>query len=217
MAHLMHNIKRKLRMMPKKYELVYFDGRGRGENSRLLFTVAGVSFTDTRVTVEDWPKLKPETPQGTLPYLVIDGKLKLGQSLAIARYLAREFKLYGEDKLQMAFVDELLEISVDLGAQYEKAFFAQDEAQKPELIRKFKEEQIPKYFRLLNEGIAARGKNGFAVGSNLTLADLAIYNITESSGLESIGDYSFLKANRDKIEQVDSIAKYLNTRPITPF
>ncbi|XP_052811356.1 probable glutathione S-transferase 5 isoform X2 [Mya arenaria] len=167
--------------MPKKYELVYFDGRGRGENSRLLFTVAGVSFTDTRVTVEDWPKLKPETPQGTLPYLVIDGKLKLGQSLAIARYLAREFKLYGEDKLQMAFVDELLEISVDLGAQYEKAFFAQDEAQK------------------------------------LTLADLAIYNITESSGLESIGDYSFLKANRDKIEQVDSIAKYLNTRPITPF
>jgi glutathione S-transferase len=35
------------------YKLTYFNGRGRAEVSRLIFTVAGVAFTDDRV--ENWP------------------------------------------------------------------------------------------------------------------------------------------------------------------
>ena len=44
--------------MPK-YELHYFNGRGRGEVCRLLFVAAGQAFTDTRVEQAEWPKLKP--------------------------------------------------------------------------------------------------------------------------------------------------------------
>ena len=41
-----------------KYTLVYFDGRGRAEVSRILFELAGVEYEDKRVKGEDWGKLK---------------------------------------------------------------------------------------------------------------------------------------------------------------
>ena len=37
----------------KKYRLIYFDVRGRGEIPRLLFHLAGVNFEDTRVDPGD--------------------------------------------------------------------------------------------------------------------------------------------------------------------
>ena len=40
-----------------KYELMYFNGRGRAELTRVAFAIAGVEYEDTRVT--DWPALKP--------------------------------------------------------------------------------------------------------------------------------------------------------------
>ncbi len=38
------------------YKIVYFDGRGRAEISRMILTLAGVEFEDVRVN--DWPKRK---------------------------------------------------------------------------------------------------------------------------------------------------------------
>jgi glutathione S-transferase len=35
------------------YKLTYFDGRGRAEVVRMLFTAGGVQFTDERV--KNWP------------------------------------------------------------------------------------------------------------------------------------------------------------------
>lgn len=47
------------------YKLTYFDINARGEPARLIFTAAGVKFTDNRVKFEDWPALK----QSKLPFL----------------------------------------------------------------------------------------------------------------------------------------------------
>lgn len=41
------------------YKLIYFNARGAAELSRLLFKVKGVEFEDVRISVEDWPELKP--------------------------------------------------------------------------------------------------------------------------------------------------------------
>ena len=38
------------------YKIVYFDGRGRAEVSRMILTAAGVEFEDVRV--KDWPSGK---------------------------------------------------------------------------------------------------------------------------------------------------------------
>ena len=44
--------------MAPKYKLTYFDGRGRGELSRMLFKAKGVDFEDVRISFQDWPSKK---------------------------------------------------------------------------------------------------------------------------------------------------------------
>ena len=51
-----------------KYELLYFNFRGRAELCRLLFAVGNVPFTDTRITdMQEWFSLK----KGTFSYVRI--------------------------------------------------------------------------------------------------------------------------------------------------
>lgn len=42
-----------------KYTLTYFNGRGRGETLRMLFSIVGISYEDKRVEFAQWPELKP--------------------------------------------------------------------------------------------------------------------------------------------------------------
>jgi prostaglandin-H2 D-isomerase / glutathione transferase len=46
-------------MSSAKYELTYFNGRGRGEISRLIFAVADVEYEDIRYEEDEtWPEVK---------------------------------------------------------------------------------------------------------------------------------------------------------------
>ena len=45
--------------MAKKIKLTYFDGKGRGELSRLILAHGGVPYEDHRVSFAEWPALKP--------------------------------------------------------------------------------------------------------------------------------------------------------------
>lgn len=82
------------------YTLNYFNGRGRGELTRLVFAAAGVEFTDKRVEFSEWPALKSGAPLGQMPYLTVDGTTQLPQSVSIARFAAREVGLAGQTSLQ---------------------------------------------------------------------------------------------------------------------
>ena len=41
------------------YKLMYFNGRGRAELSRMIFAQAGVQYEDVRVEGAQWSQLKP--------------------------------------------------------------------------------------------------------------------------------------------------------------
>uniref|UniRef100_A0A915K820 glutathione transferase n=1 Tax=Romanomermis culicivorax TaxID=13658 RepID=A0A915K820_ROMCU len=89
------------------YKLCYFNVRGKAEGIRYIFAQAGVDFEDHRVSHDEWPKLKPNTPMGQLPVLHIDNKV-LCQSMAIARYIAKEYGKFDDFRLMLCWADLLV-------------------------------------------------------------------------------------------------------------
>ncbi|NXD18530.1 HPGDS synthase, partial [Nothocercus nigrocapillus] len=89
------------------YKLTYFNLRGRAEISRYLFAYSGKQYEDHRIEAADWPKIKPTIPFGKVPILEVDGVI-IHQSLAIARYLAREAGVAGQTPVEQALVDAIV-------------------------------------------------------------------------------------------------------------
>jgi len=57
--------------------------------------------------------LKPSLVYGQLPFMTVDGTT-LAQSMAIARYLAREYGLNGASNLDNAQADEIVDVINDM-------------------------------------------------------------------------------------------------------
>ncbi|XP_052782214.1 S-crystallin 4-like [Mya arenaria] len=200
------------------YKLTYFNGKGRAEVSRLLLAAAGKAFEDVRVDFAQWGDLKKDMPQGTLPVLEVDGKMKISQSGSIARYLAREFDLYGKGNTDMTLVDQIMDTCIDLFSGVLKFAFLKDEAEKAQKREEYLAGDAKKYLGLLEKLVQEGGKSGFAVGSSLTVADLMLYAFIENSQIvELLKDYKLLDANRKKVEQLPKIKEYLAKRPVTEF
>ncbi len=74
----------------------------------------------------DFPELKKTLPFGQLPYLV-DGDVKIAQSNAILRYVARKAGLDGSDSDDKFGLSEMLiEESTDISNLIGKANYAHD-------------------------------------------------------------------------------------------
>lgn len=117
-----------------KPKLIYFNARGRAENARLIFAQAGVDFEDERIERDNWPQLKQSKPTckkpwmdqwflqifstaipfGQLPALVTSDGTTIIQSIAIARYLAREYNLAGKNNVEMAQADMYVDCLTDM-------------------------------------------------------------------------------------------------------
>jgi glutathione S-transferase len=201
------------------YKLYYFNGRGRAEASRLLFTAAGQKFEDIRYERNEWPSHKSEMPLGQMPVLEVDG-VKLPQSIAIARFLAKRFDLYGKNDLQQAQVD-VVDTVIDLMLKFSPIFAEQDEDKKKTAITKFLADELPSHLQNL-ETLAKLYSDGgsFFVGNHLTWCDLEAYNLLEyivqidGNVLQS---YPWLNRNRQEVEKQPKIASYLKNRPSTPY
>ncbi|XP_060070914.1 probable glutathione S-transferase 7 [Ylistrum balloti] len=198
------------------YKLIYFAVRGRGELIRLTLTAAGQSFEEDRITFEDWPALKPKIPTGQLPVLEVDGK-QLSQSLAIARYLAREFGMAGKDSLEQCLVDQVIDTGADGLTAFVKWYFEKEEEKKEEIKKNLVETSIPHFAKILTNFLEnSGGKNGFFVGSTLTLADLACHEMfTDFLQLnaDALKDFPKLAAHRQKVEENEALKAYLEKRP----
>ena len=202
------------------YKFHYFNFRGRGEVSRLVFVAAGQKFEDTRFEREQWPGLKSQMPLGQVPVLEIDGTM-IPQSTSIARFLAKQFNLAGKDNLEQAKVDAVADTITDLINAYYSINREQDSTKKQELTTKFTTEELPKHLQNLDV-LGKMYSNGgpFFVGNNLTWADLFFYDVGESM-LKVDGNcfdkYPWLKQNRVEVEKNAKIAEYLKNRPKTNY
>ena len=202
------------------YKLIYFNFRGRGEISRLIFAAAGEKYEDARFEREQWPSLKPQMPLGQLPVLEVDGT-KLPQSIAIARFLAKQFQLAGKDNLEQAKVDAVADTISDLTTAAGPYRREQDATKKQELRKKFEAEELPKHLQNL-EVLGKLYSDGgpFFVGGKLTWVDLLFYDVEETFlqyDENNLDKYPWLKQNRVEVEKQPRIAEYLKNRPKTPF
>ncbi|XP_055338396.1 probable glutathione S-transferase 5 [Paramacrobiotus metropolitanus] len=207
--------------MAPKYTLHYFNLRARGEISRWIFKYAGQEFEDKRYEFSEWPAQKPNAPDGTLPWLEVDGK-KLSQSMAIARYLARTFKLAGQNAWEEAEVDALVDFGIDAAKDYGtwiSAFLAKDTKKADEIKTKYFGEGLPKYLDGFQRKLAAnKDGQGFFVGDKPTWGDFAIvilFDELKRLNADFLNAYPLLKAHSDRVHELKGIKEWIAARPET--
>ncbi|KAJ8948970.1 hypothetical protein NQ318_022994 [Aromia moschata] len=106
-----------------------------------------------------------ETPFGMLPILEIDGR-PVAQSIAVARYLAREFGLAGKDEWESLQCDVLIDTLGDLKQAISQIRLEQDPIKKEEKKAILLKETIPFYLSRFDKHLSEN--NGYLVGSEVS-------------------------------------------------
>jgi len=203
------------------YVFTYFNGRGLGEISRLLFAAAGVPYQDIRVEQgAGWEALKASTPFGQLPTLSVNGKV-FAQSAAIQRYIAREYGLFGSNELEGLQIDGIYEGLQDARKPFMEARSTKDEAEKKVKIAAFFKDTWPTWGARLSNVLAANdeGKSWF-VGTKISLADIAVFNVLSfllEINADYLNDYPLLQGLIARVKANPGIAAWLAKRPVTAW
>lgn len=153
-------------------KLSYFDfPGGRGETCRLALHVAGVDFEDDRVDPKTWGEKKAGTPFGAMPVLEVEGHGVVAQSNAILWLIGSKHGLLPKDEFAAAKALALLEAVEDLRARVEPTLRLKDPSTKQEV----REEIAVGYMKSWAANMEAQLVGPFAMGEDISVADLKIY------------------------------------------
>jgi glutathione S-transferase len=207
-----------------KPEVMYFDGPGRANVTRMAFILGGIDFTDTRVA--DWPAVKgdpdsvPAQLFGSMPCVKL-GDTIVAQSVATAAFAA-ELGLYTkltgtttEIAAHKALDTMVLATNEELRQEMYKCLFGSDESKAAGL------EALPegagKLLNALERAISRqREKNDgpFFHGKEPALADLCIFDNVNSPfpGLKALGQslekYPQVAAIADAVAELPAIKEF---------
>uniref|UniRef100_A0A8D0G8W1 Glutathione S-transferase n=1 Tax=Sphenodon punctatus TaxID=8508 RepID=A0A8D0G8W1_SPHPU len=141
-----------------------------------------------------------------LPYL-IDGPIKITQSNAILRHIARKHRLCGEIEEEMVRVDMLENQVMDFRMSLVRVCHDPDfEKLKPEYL-----EQLPGQLKLFSQFL---GQRKWFAGKNLTYADFLVYDILEVNCMfepKCLDQFQNLKDFLVHVESLPRIAAFLNS------
>ncbi|KAG7401930.1 hypothetical protein PHYBOEH_009510 [Phytophthora boehmeriae] len=172
-----------------KLKLTYFPVPGRAEPIRLALFISGIDFEDERVSFDEVGDLLPNMPFNTLPVLEVDGEV-ISQSMAILRYVGGLSGLYPTTNVLSAHrVDEIFSLIDEMFnfPDWRAATREQDPGKQMERREALAKGVIPKTLDFVEKRLADfNGK--YAVGADLTVADLAVYALvlTLTSGRPGI-------------------------------
>jgi glutathione S-transferase len=205
-----------------QYRLVYHNGRGRAEVTRLLFALAGQEYEDVRVERENWLQLKPTMPFGQLPVLEVrdgDNVTVVAQSNAINRLLATRFNLAGSTDLERARVDMAVDQLNDLFTVLYRWMYEQNEEVKAKLAETLFKETVPANVTFFEKLLEQNG-TGYLVGNSLTWADVVLsYGLTyfATKRDEFLQNAPLVRALDEKVTSNERVAAWLAKRPETEF
>jgi glutathione S-transferase len=171
----------------------YFELRGLGETSRLLLTIGGIAFEDVRYPIDiannfAHPEFDQLQAQGAFPFYTVPvlevGDVKISQSKAIERYLARETGLLGQSSLEAAQIEQLCEQWVDCVTAFSAVRWSQDAEKKAA----FFEKTLPEHLHTLDKNVREA-------------APLNLFDVQLMSGIDALAD-----ANKEAAE--GALAKF---------
>jgi glutathione S-transferase len=174
--------------------LGYWGIRGLAQPIRYLLIYANVPFSEIRLGVlqdatplsedkenEEWESVRSTLgmPFPNLPYLIDTSggsRVRLSQSNAILRYLARRFDFYGDsesDRIEIDvlqdeaydFRNEIIDTAYTLGENYTAVF------------EQFSTDTLPRYLDSFETYLWSRDNKNFFVGSRLSLVDFVLYEL----------------------------------------
>lgn len=167
-------------------KLSYFNIEGLAEPIRLMLKIAGVEFEDHRFSFEEWPAIKPTTPNGSVPVVTNPDGSVMTQSAAIMRYFGAKYGQYPSDAMKAYQVDEVMDLGTDFAGVTSKSVYV---GMRPETMGHFDLEAEPKAAiikRMREElckvlpGLLANMNNkvvqtGFLETGVVTIGDISIY------------------------------------------
>lgn len=219
----------------------YFPIRGRAEVARLLLAYKGVEWQEDKESLADETDARGGMKTNRLGKFVFrqspsyqdDETLPplspqvaaLPQSGAILRHLARQHGLYGDGSLrQAADVDVVLEGIESLRTAYISLIYVsqlKDEAKEEYYAKHCDASTVDgarnngAHWGYVDTYIAASGKDGWAVGSQATVADFALYEMFELNvrifGDRIKGEWPALAAHHAKIAAIPEIKAYMSS------
>lgn len=159
-------------------ELIYFDLKGRAEPIRLAFHIGGVKFTDTRITPEQFGKMRDSLPLRQVPVMKIGNSAPVAQSAALLIYAGRRAGLIPKDAESEMLVVQVLETIADVVQQCVAAFFIPEEGRRKKAVQNLKK-SLPDFLAKFEKMLVEFGNPaGFAVGDSMTIADINLYTFT---------------------------------------
>ncbi|CAI2332156.1 unnamed protein product [Caenorhabditis sp. 36 PRJEB53466] len=202
------------------YKLTYFPSRGNGEVARQILAYAGQEFVDERIPKDQWPAIKDSTPFGQLPVLYVDGK-PLAQSVAIDRFLARQFGIAGKNAWDEAQVDALHDQFKDYKSDARPFFMVKMGFKEGDVEQLRQQVFLPafrKNYGIFAKALKANGASGFLVGDSVTWLDLAIAQHSEDllkADGHILDEFPEMNAHLERVHNIPNIKKWIETRPVT--
>ena len=178
-------------MMNSHPVLLYFDdGKGRAELPRLIFIYGDIPFEDKKISVNEYIQMRDsgKLPFEQFPTLEI-GDTTICQSCAIARYAARAAGLYPRDSLEAARSDMVVDAWRDLldllyGCYVDRivsnghlSMKMRQASLRVERLDEYFRVSVPMHLDRFEQMIADNQSSPFLVGSSLTWAELAVFDI----------------------------------------
>ena len=198
----------------------------RAEVTRLSLYIGDIPFEDYRIEGNDYDKFKKTgelpnkkiAPFKQLPVLDIDGKI-FAQTGAIARFCGKLSGLYPKnDDYKAALIDQIIEGAQDIN--YLVTLSGRDKDLERKKIARdiLATRHLPKWFQFLEDLLKQNTESIYFVGSDLTIADLAIWRLLgwlKSGMLDGVpstilDNYENLNKLREQIYKNPKVTKWMN-------
>ncbi|XP_037084259.1 glutathione S-transferase 2-like isoform X1 [Pollicipes pollicipes] len=193
----------------------YWTIRGLGQVCRFMLEYTGEEYQDDRYDAtnpEKWQEVKTKNPHGlafpNLPYYV-DGDVKMSQSAAIIRHLARKNDMVGTSDHETRQLEMLEGVIWDLRVWLAFLCYGTEESFNQTLPAM--KERVSNCFKQLSDYL---GSNKWFLGDRITYVDFLFYDVfTNWHDLDShlLDATENLRTFRQRFEALPAIKSYMTS------